>query len=299
MQGSLALARGTLFVGVHAKTARVRAFDLGGRELRTSFSFRDPLVGRSEVSGMAVDEDHALLIADRPADRVRRFSVFGREVGGIGAPAGGVGEAPAPALPGLIRRPVDVEVRGHRDEGWIAVASGGEARHAVQLFEPDFAFRASCRALGEPERPFRAVCRLAAAGELLFVAESLARRVQVFRSGQFLFAFHLTARDDGRMVVGCRAPHSALFLVDGAGRPLRTLALEGDEEGAVREPSDVVVETGADDRHTSVFVIDRDGLRVQAMTLEGRSLGSFSAALAGSTALPLPRSADREKEGGR
>lgn len=297
---SLALSRGTLFVGTHAKTARVRAFDLGGRELGQGFTFRDARAGRSAVAGLAVDEDHTVLVADTPADRVRRFSLFGREIGGLGAPFGGPAAARAArsapdtdgvrgaALPGLVLRPVDVEVRGHREEGWIAIASAGEGRHAVQLFDPDFAYRASCRSLGESWRAFRGVCRLASEGELLYVAESLGRTVQVFRSGEFLFAFQLTDRTGerfepsalapaggGRLVVGCRAPRSALFLVDGSGRPLRELAGEGEVEGSVLEPSDAAYEAGADDRHGRLYVVDRDGLRVQVFTLEGHCLGSF------------------------
>lgn|SRR5262245_18781094 len=291
--GSLALSRGLLLVGDQAKTARVRCFDQGGRELAIGFSFRDPLSGRSAVAGLAVDEDRTILVADTPADRVRRFSFFGREVGGIG---GAVAGAPRtePVLPGLVTQPVDVEVRGDHDHGWIAVACAGERRHAVQLFDPDLAWRATCAALGEPGRPFQDVRRLASEGELLFAAEALGRRVQVFRSGAFLFAFQLSgasgerfepsalaAVGDGRLVVGCRAPESVLVLVDGAGRPLRQLAEEGEGEGSILVPTDVVVEPGADDRHSQVFVIDRDGLRVQVFTLEGRCLGAI--ALAGET----------------
>jgi hypothetical protein len=232
-----------------------------------------------------VDEDRTILVADTPAERVRRFSFFGREVGGIG---GASAEAREPILPGLVSRPVDVEVQGNRERGWIAIACAGEQRHAVQIFDPDFTWRATCAALGEPGRPFQDVRRLASAGELLFAAEALARCVQVFRSGSFLFAFRLTcasgeryepsalaAVGDGRLLVGCRAPESALFLVDGAGRPLRQLAEEGEGEGEVLVPTDVVVEQGADDRHAQVFVIDRDGLRVQVFTLEGRCLGAI------------------------
>ena len=287
MQGSLALSRGVLLVGDQVKTARVRAFDLGGRELDLAFSFRDPRAGRSAVSGLAVDEDRTILVADTPADRVRRFSFFGREAGGIGGVAAD-GPQHDPILPGLVTRPVDVEVRGNRDQGWVAIACGGERRHALQLFDPELSFRTSCAAFGEAGRPFRGICRLASEGGLLFVAEGLGRCVQVFRSGTFLFAFHLTDAHgerfepsalatvgDGRLVVGCRAPRSALFLVDGAGRPQRMLADEGEEEGAVLAPSDAVVEPGADDRHARVFVIDRDGLRVQVFTLEGRCLGAI------------------------
>jgi hypothetical protein len=312
MQGSLALSRGTLFVGVHAKTAHVHSFDLGGRPLGASFSFRDARAGRSAVAGLALDDDRSLWVADTPADRVRRFSLFGREVGGLGAPREPAASTAsgAPVLPGLVSRPVDVEVQGNRDQGWIAVACAGEHCHAVQLFDLDLTHRASCAALGDPRRPFRGVCRLAAQGERLYVAEALGRAVQVFRAGEFLFAFHLTARDgqrlepsalaalaDGRLVVGCRAPHSALLLLDPAGRPLRMLAQEGSEEGQVLDPSDAVVEPGVDDRSTRLFVIDQDGLRVQALTLEGRCLGTIP--LSGSLSGTSSPAARRRKKGGR
>src|SRR5688572_2766199 len=194
MHGSLALARGLLLVGEQAKTARVRVFDLGGRELDLGFSFRDALAGRSAVGGLAVDGDSTILVADTPSDRVRRFSFFGREVGGIGAAigAGAEGAPVAPVLPGLVTRPVDVEVRGDRDQGWVAIACGGERRHAVQLFDPELAYLASPSALGESTQPFRGVTRIASEDERLYVAEGSGRRVQVFRAGAFLFAFQLT-----------------------------------------------------------------------------------------------------------
>lgn len=291
MQGSLALSRGTLFVGVHAKTAHVHSFDLGGRSLGPSFSFRDERSGRSAVAGLALDDDRTLWIADTPADRVRQFSLFGREIGGLGAPLAGAGASATPVLPGLVARPVDVEVQGNRERGWVAIACAGEHRHAVQLFDFELSgaglsYRASCAALGEPQRAFRGVCRLAAQGERLYVAEALARAVQVFRSGEFLFSFQIAARGgqclepsalaplpDGRLVVGCRAPHSALVLVDASGRPLRVLAEGGSDEGRVLDPSDAVIEPGVDERQARLFVIDQDGLRVQAFTLEGRCLG--------------------------
>jgi len=303
MQGSLALSRGTLFVGTHAKTARVQTFDLGGRALAPGFTFRDARRGRSSVAGLAVDEDRGLWIADTPADRVRLFSVFGREVGGLGeADEHGA----VPLLPGLISNPVDVAVQGNHDHGRIAIACGGERRHTVQLFEPDLTFVRSCSSLGRAEHSFQGVTRLAAQGERLYVAEANARRVQVFRDGEFLFAFQLTDRqgefyqpsalaplEDGRLVVGCRAPRSALFLVDASGRPVLELARAGEEEGCVDEPCAAVLAPAADERHASLFVMDRDGLRVQVFDLEGRCLGSISPAVA-----PGSKAA-RRKKGGR
>lgn len=297
--GSLALARATLFVGTQAKTAHVRAFDLGGRELALGFSFRDAAAGRSAVAGLAVDRDHTLWVADLPADRLRRFSVFGREIGGLGPLAGG-----PVLLPGSLRRPQDVEAHG--DD--LVVACAGESLHAVQRFDAELGFRGRCLALGDPAQPFRGVTRVAAAGARLFVAEGLARRVQVFRGGEYHFAFQLAdARgrhlepsavavlEDGRALVACRAPESALVLVDAGGRTLGVLARHGEGEGHVHEPSDVVVERGEEDRRARVFVLDRDGLRLQVLTLEGRCLGSIALSAPSTT----PARERRKKKGGR
>src|SRR5262249_31334933 len=132
MQSSLALSRGVLFVGTHAKTARVLSFDVVGRALGTSFAFRDARVGRSAAAGLALDAAHRLWVGATPADRVRIFTLFGKEVGSLGGALADHGERPR--LPGLITRPVDVEVQGSSDQGWVAVACGGEQRHAVQIF---------------------------------------------------------------------------------------------------------------------------------------------------------------------
>jgi hypothetical protein len=302
---SLALARCTLFVGTHAKTARIRAFDLGGRELELGFSFRDSEVGRSEAAGLAVDEDHALWIADPPADRVRRFSLFGREIGGLG---GGDRSGRPAVLPGSLHRPVDVELQ----DGALAVACSGGSPHAVQWFDPESSYRGRCLSLGDPSLPFGRVARLAASAEHLIVAEALARRVQVFRKRQFLFAFQLhdaagrrlepsavAALEDGRTLVACRDPESALLLVDAGGRVVRVLAAAGEEEGQLCEPSDVVAELGEEDHRARLFVLDRDGLRLQVFTLEGRCLGSISLGEQAEHRKLRRRSRRGQKKGGR
>ena len=302
---SLALARSTLFVGTHAKTARVRAFDLGGRELELGLSFRDAAVGRSEAAGLAVDDDHALWIADPPADRVRRFSLFGREIGGLG----GVDRTRRPAvLPGSLHRPVDVELQA----GDLVVACSGESPHAVQWFDPESEYRGRCLSRGDPSLPFGRVVRLAASAEHLIVAEALARRVQVFRKRQFLFAFQLSDAagrrlepsavaelEDGRMLVACRDPESALLLVDASGRVVRVLAGAGEGEGQLSEPSDVVAELGEEDHRARLFVLDRDGLRLQVLTLEGRCLGSIPLGEQTDRRRLRRRLRGREKKGGR
>jgi sugar lactone lactonase YvrE len=290
VQGSLAIHDGVLWVGRHAMTAHVRPFDLDGRPLSRGFSFRDPATGRAAVSGLAVDPDHRIWTADRPASRVRAFTLFGREVGGIG------GEFPVPAtsdaaLP--LVDPVDVDVvlpvesDGARGDALLVVGSGGARRHAVRVFEPEGGLVASLRPLGDPQEKFLGVEGVAAGGRLVWVCEGLGRRVQVFRDLDFHFAFRLEERgtelrpvaaaplDDGRVVVTCAGDASRLLLVDGAGRVERVLAEHGAPEGRVFEPSDVAVLEDSSERRTRVFVLDQDGDRVQVFNLEGRCYGAF------------------------
>jgi hypothetical protein len=268
--------------------------------------FRDEVAGRSAASGLAVDQDHALWIADTPAGRVRRFSVFGLE-------SGGFGPDPTPTavlLPGSIHRPVDVTA----SSAGLVVACAGESPHAVQWFDPEAGYRGRCRSLGDPALAFLGVRRVASLGQRLLVAEGLARRVQVFRGGEFQFAFQLrdtlgrklepcavATHEDGRSVVGVRDPESAVLLVDGSGRTLRVLARGGQEEGRVLAPCDLVLEAGEDDRRTRLYVLDSEATRLQVFTLEGASQGSIPIAPASSAKSERGRPAPvrRGKRGGR
>jgi hypothetical protein len=296
MDGSLALDGGTLYAGVSAKTAEVAAFDLDGRPLRAPIRFKDERTAHSSISGLAVDGDHRLWVVDAVAGRLRTFSSFGREVAPLDLTA--ASEERAPLLLGRVWKPVDVEAQGTAEQGWIALAGGGEQRQAVQLFDPEGAFLCALRSHGDPGRAFHGVRRVAALGKLLYVVEGLARTVQVFREREFHFAFRLTGRGgerfepralaplpDGRTLVLCRDPEPALFLVDASGDVVRRL----DGELPLGDVCDVVAESGRAEPATRVFVLDQAGLRVQVLTLAGRALGSFAT---------LARAA-REKKGGR
>lgn len=298
MEGSLALDGGTLYVGVAAKTAEVAAFDLDGRPLRAPIRFKDERAGRSSIRGLSVDGDHRLWVVDAVAGTLRTFSSFGREAAALD-----VTVAPterAPVLLGRVWKPVDVEAVGTAEAGWFALAGGGEQRGAVQLFEPSGAFLAALRSHGDGQRAFRGVVRVAALGQLLFVVESEARAVQVFREREFHFAFRLAGRNGrlfepralaplpgGRALVLCGDPESALFLVDAGGAVVRRLDEGG--EPALEDVCDVGVEPGREDPGARVFVLDQGGLRVTVFTLAGGVLGSFAT---------LARSS-REKKGGR
>ncbi len=285
MHGSLALRYGVLYVGRHAKTARVGAFDLDGHRLGREFTFRDEAAGRSAAAGLAVDDDRRIWIADTPANRVRCFNLFGREIGGVEG--------------GGARGPVGVAAVGGSDGLRLYVAARGRVGHAVRVFDERGAEIGALRSLGSPGRGFERVTAIARRGTRVWVAEGGARRVQVFRDDEFLFAFELaTPRGavaaeprgiaplaDGRVVVaeagadGTGRAGSALRVYSASGALEQTLAEHGTGEGAVQEPIDVVADADAppeeDESETRVAVLDRDGERVQVFTLAGRCYGTF------------------------
>jgi len=292
MHGGLVLARGLLQVGFSAKTAEVRVFDLEGRLLRPPVRFKDERTGRSAIGGLALDGDRRLWVVDAAAGRLRTLSAFGREAGALDLTV--ASEERAPLLLGRVWGPVDVEVHGTSEAGWLALAGGGEQRHAVQVFTLEGAFLAALRSHGDGARAFRGVVALAARGPYLWVLEGAGRTVQVFREREFHFAFQLTTRTgetcepralaplaDGRLLLLTRAPEEALFLLEPSGRVLARL----DAAGTLLEPLDVAW----DESGRRVYVLDLGGLRVQVLNLEGRVLGTFA------TNGRVPR----EKKGGR
>jgi len=250
------------------------------------FRFRDERVGRSAAAGLAVDDEGRVFVADTPASRVRVFSVFGREVGGLGlSTERALEDFDERDEPGFVRVPSDVLVQGDADGLELIVAGAGTRRHAVQVFDENLRLVRSLRPLGDPRERFRDVVRLARRGRFLFVVERQARRVQVFRDLEFHFVLRLELPEavplalaplaDGRLVVACGGASTGLFVCDRSGRILRTVAPAGREEGAVSEVQDLVVVEGAEDRETRVLALDSDGERVQVFTLAGRCYGAF------------------------
>jgi hypothetical protein len=286
VRGSLCLHGGVLYVGTHAKTAHVAAFDLDGRPIGPSFSFRDPDAPFSAASGLALDRDHRIWVADTPAGAVRALTLFGAEIARIG----GDRERAALDLRGHPGEPVDVAPCELRGEECLAVASAGVRRHALQVFDPSRGALLSLRPGGDPQGVFQNLRGIASDGELLYACEAGARRVQVFRRFDFHFALRVSRAPsavfeptaiapvgDGRVAIAVGGKDSALLLVDGSGRLLSVLAEGGADESRVFEPSDLALEPGAEDRRARLAVIDKDGERVQVFNLEGRCYGAFEA----------------------
>ena len=288
MHGGLALRRGLLFVGRHARTASVRAYDLDGRAVLRGFTFRDPRLDRSQAGGLDVDDDGRIWVADTPVSRLRCFTAFGQEVAGLGLSSErSLDDFDERDAPGLVRRPVDVLVQGDADELQLVVASEGLRRHAVQVFDESSVLLVSLRPLGDPRERFRDITRLARRGRFLFVVEREAARIQVFRDFEFHFALRLEREEaqpvalrplaDGRLVVGCAGAAPGIHVCDRSGRMLQTLATGGTAEGSIHELQDLAVEEGPSERESRVFALDADGDRIQVFTLEGRCYGAFEA----------------------
>lgn len=290
MNGGLGLRAGVLYVGRHADTAHVRAYDLDGRALGRGFWFRScDDSGGARISGLDVDRDRTIWIADPAAGRLRGFSLFGREVVSFaqlrGAPSNDTrgGEDRR----GDLSHISDVTVLEGEEEDRLLVACAGRRRHALAIARQDGRFVAELRPEGDPRACFRGLARAAAHGRWIWACEAGAARVQVFRDGEFHFLFRVPARAgarfeptaaaalaDGSWVLAVRGEESALLVVDAAGRLVRVLAGSGCDTGEVQSPEDLVVQPGRDLAATLVAVLDRDAERVQVFTLEGRCYGA-------------------------
>ncbi|MCP5021239.1 MAG: hypothetical protein GY930_05630 [bacterium] len=284
MQGSLCQANGVLYVGRHAKSASITAFDLDGRLLQRIADFKDETVGRSSASGICVDADHRLWVADGPAGSVRGFTLFGKQIAHLGA------DAREEDQRGALGVPVDVLATGEDEELVLVVASAGIRRHAVQVLDPGGGRTLSLRPLGDPHGRFQEVCALAArGGKELLVLESKVARIQVFRGGDFYFSIPLPQGSDqgrpramsvapnGRIVVALGGPAAGVVVLDDEGCVFNQVALTGEAEGQVEDPCGLAIAPRDGAQAERVFVLDRFGDRVQVFTLDGNCYGAFPA----------------------
>lgn len=278
MHGSVCIRNGIVYVGNHARTATVRTFDLDGHRLESGFSFGAAAHGAlgASATGLTVDDDHRVWVADPVGGCVRAFSLFGVEHAGLS-----------------VAGAIDVAAAGVEDDQVLLVGSQRDGRRAVRLWRPGGEAVATLRSLGDPKRSFLDVVGVALLDRFVFVCEARPRRVQVFRDGEFHFAIEppavqtagsarapepraVAALPDGRIVLALAGEPSALLLLDGAGRLVRVLAVHGNDDGAVFHPTDLALEdAGVDDRHKRLVVIDREGERVQVFTVAGTCYGAF------------------------
>jgi len=287
MHGSLCLKNGILYVARHAVTAHVRPYDLDGHPLGPGFSFRGAGDRAASASGIDLDEDHRVWIADSAGERLLAFSLFGREL-----PTVADSSARPKLEPGRFESIVDVAARGVESDLELLIVRGGQRRRALELVHVASGRVRSLRSDGDPQESFDGLQRASIRDRMIYACEAGAGRVQVFRDGEFHYLFRLPidrARGarfvprsiaplaDGRMVIALGGGESsALVLVAPGGRLVRVLAEPGESTGSVFEQTDVAIDEGESDHRTRVAVIDADGDRVQVFTLEGECFGAFA-----------------------
>lgn len=312
MHGSVCIRQGIVYVGNHARSASVRTYDLDGHRLESGFAFGPSRAESGEeeraapgasATGLAVDDDHRVWVADPVGGRVRAFTLFGAELDGLptdvlpgesaSSPVTGERQAESYVPSGVTHGPVDVAAFGVEQDQVLLVGVRGGGRHAVRRWSPALQRGVSLRSFGDPKGRFQDVVGVALDERLAFVCEARPRRVQVFRDFDYHFTIEvpaarpgpsgalpqpraIAALPDGRLVLALAGEPSGLLLLDSSGRLLRVLAEHGEDDGEVFHPSDVALEdAGADDRHKRLVVIDREGERVQVFTVAGTCYGAF------------------------
>ena len=280
MSGALAAKSGVVWVARERRAGGVRAYDFDGRRVAVEFPVPPLRATRTTITGLAVDADRRLFVVDASAGSVRCFNAFGVEQQELLR-----GRAEHRDAFESLAPPVDVAVEGVESDERIVVACGGERRHALKVHDRSCRLLASLRPLGDPMGVFHHLAKVGARGRWIAALERAKDRVQVFRDGEFHYAFQvpvdrrapaaLVAIEplvDGGFVAALRGPRGAHLLHLGrAGQVERVLA-EGE---AIEEPLDLVVEDAEGVSSTRIVVLDHDGGRVAVHTLEGRMLGEF------------------------
>ncbi|MBM3976371.1 MAG: hypothetical protein FJ299_05205 [Planctomycetes bacterium] len=270
MNGALASRGRALVVAWPGRQARWRAFELSGRALTEWRALP------GECAGVELDTDHRLWIADPAFARVRCVNLFGNELCTLRARA----SAPRDGL-GTLADPRGLCCAGDGDPLRLWLVQGGLRRGAVQLFDESGRARLRLRSLGDAREPFRNARRVRAAGRYVWVLETLARRVQVFRDGDFHFAFQVRERGEPQPLsaIALYEDGSGVVCTDGAAPGLLRIGRSGNVREALSAPvegaCDMALLDGVDPSSARVALLDREGLRVRAFDAAGVCQGEI------------------------
>jgi hypothetical protein len=280
MSGRLAAHGGVVWVARERRAGGVRAFDFDGRPVADEFVVQPLRATRTTIVGLAVDADRRLFLVDSSARSVRRFNAFGVEQEEVLRCESELHDSLE-----RLAAPVDVAVDGIEGDERVVVACGGERRHALKIHDRDCRLLQSLRPLGDPMGVFHHLGRVGARGRWVVALERAKDRVQVFRDGEFHYAFGVPVDrrapaalvaieplEDGGFVAALRGPRGSHLLRLGRAGALESVLAEGE---AIEDPVDLVVEEGGTTPRTRVIVLDKEGSRVAVHTLEGRMLGEF------------------------
>ena len=240
-------------------TARIQVFDLDGQHLGTTFTTPDFRNGRP--SGLSIDRDGHLLVADSHYHCVRVYNHDGVELKKIGGEAG-----KAPGQFGYISDCVQDAA------GFYYVSEFGQNDRITKL-DPDGKFVACFGESGQGPKQFARIRSLAFGPEgHLYCVDSCNHRIQVLTTdgefvrefgapgqapGEFHLPYDLAFDGAGELYVVERGNHRVQKLTK-EGAPLATWGTPGREPGQLADPWAVAV-----DRHGRVHVVDTENHRVQ------------------------------------
>jgi sugar lactone lactonase YvrE len=268
LPGAIAIHDGVLLLG----RARARGGFLVLDPTRERPDRRIPLADPEvEVEGLAVDASCNLFVADPRENSVRRFTLFGQEVGRFGLPGPGIDRK------GYLDAPQACVLD---EDGNLYVAGGrGPLVHGVQKFAPDGRCLGTLRSFGEPNERFGSPRGLAVGGDRVFVADTRAGCVQVFTTAGVFVSMFSTAtapgelsmpcavalRRDGTLLVAQVGEEPCVKAFSGNGECLRVFVEGGNEEGRTEDPVDLACDAAG-----NLFVLDRGGERLQRFDAQGR-----------------------------
>jgi DNA-binding beta-propeller fold protein YncE len=243
-------------------TDRIQVFSADGDFLDY---WRLPAFDVDGPTGLAIDADGNLLVADTHFYRVLVYSPSGRELARIGGTPGS-----EPGQFGYVR-----DVARHPDGRIYTCESGDQDR--VQILSPHGAYLGQFGVKGhEPGEFYRPEALVFDAQARLFVCDSCNHRVQVFSDagelmdiwgepgselGQLRYPYDLTLTPDGSVCV-CEWGNNRIQKFTPAGRSLGAWGRPGRAPGELNYPWGL-----AADRHGRIHVADSSNHRVQRIVL--------------------------------
>ncbi|MFL5339350.1 MAG: NHL repeat-containing protein [Gemmataceae bacterium] len=244
-------------------TARIQAYDLSGKYIGITWTTPDYRNGRP--SGLGIDRDGNLIVADSHYHCFRIYTADGAELRKYGGEAG--------SEPGQFGYVSDVVQDA---DGYFYVSEFGQNDRITKMDIDGKVVKTWGKAGTAPGEFQRARALALGPDGNLYVADAINNRVQVFtREGEFVRAFGESGGEPGQM----RYPYDLAFGPDGSlyvvehencrvqkftadGRPLGCWGGPGREPGRLANPWALVV-----DRKGRVYIMDTDNHRVQRIRL--------------------------------
>ncbi len=253
-------AEGNFFVA--DKTGRIQKLASDGRVLRTT---RVPAIDAGKPTGLSVDPDGRLYVADTHYHRVLVYAADGTPERTFGSYGTGDGQ---------FIYPTDV---AFDDAGRVFVSEyGGNDR--VSIFDAEGVFVRSFGKFGSAPGEFMRPAALAVdrARRLLYVADACNHRIVRCtlegavlgamggagkEPGRFSYPYGITILSDGRLLV-CEYGNNRLQVLDGEGRACACIGQGGRAPGFLAYPWAV-----AADARNRAFIVDAGNNRIQVWQL--------------------------------